>query len=212
LKKTDVQILHISGSPKGERSASLKMANVFLDHYLARHPGHQVHHIDTFDEVANPDFGNAAAQHKFAPIFGEAQTDEGKAAWQGVERIIEMVKTSGKIVVSCPMWNYSVPWAMKRFLDNLVQPGWTFGYDFKKMQHIGLLENRPLQLILTRSSTMAGDYADFQLPYLTYMFGAIGIRDTRVICASATTQPGADARQNYVEGFYPQLRAAAENF
>lgn len=207
-----MDILHISASPKGVRSDSLQMAEVFLKAYQTTNPDHRIRHLDVFDESINPDFGAVQAFHKFAPIFGEAQTEEGKAAWVAIEALIQDFDKADKILLSCPMWNYSVPWAMKRYLDNLMQPGRTFGYNFETQQHIGLLRNRPIQFILTRSSTMTGDYVDFQLPYLRYVFDAIGIRDTRVISAPATTQPGAEARQAYIETFFPQLEASAAAF
>ena len=110
------------------------------------------------------------------------------------------------------MWNYSVPWAMKRYLDNLMQPGRTFGFDAAARQHIGLLRDRPVQFILTRSSTANDDEHDFQLPYLLHIFGSMGVRDIRVVSACATTQPSAEERESYVESFSSQVKNAAATF
>ncbi len=88
----------------------------------------------------------------------------------------------------------------------------TFGYKADEMRHVGLLRNRPMQMILTRSSTMAGDYADFQLPYLKHIFETIGIRDIRALVVPATTRPGAEAREAYVRSFDAQADAAARAF
>lgn len=207
-----MDILHISASPKGIRSDSRKLAEIFLDRYRARNSHHRVRQLDVFDDDQNPDFGAAEVFQKFAPIFGDVPTEDGKRAWTAIEKIVEDFDRADRILLSCPMWNYSVPWAMKRYLDNLVQPGLTFGYDRDAQRHVGLLRNRPIQLILTRSSTMTGDYMDFQLPYLRYVFDSIGLSDLRVISAWATTRPAADARQAYIESFAPQLQAAADAF
>lgn len=206
-----MDILHISASPKGDRSMSGRLAAQFLDAYAARHPDHRVRTIAVFDPLP-PRFGEAAALHKFAPFFGEAPTAEGEAAWQDVRALIEDFDRADKILLSCPMWNYSIPWALKLYLDNLVQPRISFGYDPATMQHIGLLRNRPLQLVLTRSSTAPGHFVDFQLPYLRFIFDAIGIRDTRVIVADQTTRPTAEARDAYLASFTPALEAAAAAF
>lgn len=207
-----MNILHISASPKGVRSDSGQLAEMFLAQYRARNPDHAVRTLDVFDAAANPDFGAVQAFHKFAPIFREQQTDEGHAAWAAIDALIAYFDAADKILLSCPMWNYSVPWALKRYLDNLVQPGRSFGYDAATRQHIGLLRDRPIQMILTRSSTMNGDYCDFQLPYLRFVFGSIGIRDSRVVSAWATTKPTAAERQAYVESFAGELAAAAAAF
>lgn len=207
-----MNILHISGSPKGERSDSLKLAVRFLDRYKALHPGHSVRQLDVFDDRANPDFGAVHAIHKLAPLFGEPQTDKGKEAWTATERLIEDFDRADKILLSCPMWNYSVPWAMKRYLDHLMQPGRTFGFDPAARQHIGLLRDRPVQFVLTRSSTAGDDEHDFQLPYLLHIFRSVGIRDIRVVNACSTTQSSPQARQAYVESFFPRMNDAAALF
>ena len=130
-----MNILHISGSPKGNRSDSQKLADRFLEYYRLAHPGDAVRRIDVFDSGENPDFGAIHAIHKLAPLFREPQTEEGKQAWVATEQLIEDFDRADKILLSCPMWNYSVPWAMKRYLDNLMQPGRTFGYNFETQQH-----------------------------------------------------------------------------
>ena len=59
---------------------------------------------------------------------------------------------------------------------------------------------------------MAGDYADFQLPYLKYIFGAIGIRDTRAMVASSTTQASKELTQAYLAPFIEDAKLTAANF
>ena len=111
-----------------------------------------------------PAFEKNRALAKFAPILGEQRSTEQEQAWDRSREEIRYLDEADKILLSCPMWNYSIPWRLKQYLDCIVQPIETFGYDFDRMEHVGLLRNRPLQLILTRSSTMAGDYADFSFP------------------------------------------------
>lgn len=207
-----MKILHIAGSPKGERSDSQKLAARFLEKYRFLHPDHEIRQINVFDDRANPDFGAIHACYKLAPLFREPQIEEGTRAWVATERLIEDFDRADKIVLSCPMWNYSVPWAMKRYIDHLMQPGRTFGFDPATRQHIGMLRNRPVQFILTRSSTPGDDERDFQLPYLLHFFRSIGIEDIRVVIAHATTQPSAQERQAYLDSFFLQVKNAAAAF
>lgn len=207
-----MKILHIAGSPKGERSASRKLADVFLRRYRALHPGHEIGGIDVFDAEANPDFGAVHAIHKLAPLFGEERSEAGTVAWVDTERLIADFDRADKILLSCPMWNYSVPWAVKRYLDHLMQPGRTFGFDPATRQHFGLLRDRPVQFILTRSSTGDDDPGDFQLPYLLHIFRQMGLHDIRVINACKTTKATAPERLAYLDSFTPELEAAAARF
>jgi FMN-dependent NADH-azoreductase len=205
------KVLHIEASPKGSRSGSSQLAAWFLSAYRDAHPEDEVEVLNVF-EADLPPFGEEAATAKFAAIFQEKLTDPQTAVWEQVKERIADFDACDKLVLSSPMWNYSIPYRLKHYLDILVQPILTFGYDFEKMMHVGLLENRPVQLFLTRSSTPPGDYADFQLPYLRYVLGSIGLRDIRVTTAWQTTQPSADARSAYLEGFRPECETLGAKF
>lgn len=205
------RILHIEASPKGERSGSSKLAAWFLDAYRQAHPEDLVEKLNVFDAQL-PTFGADAAHAKFAPIFGEAVSPSQQRLWEDVKSRIAHLDSFDKIVLSSPMWNYSVPYPLKHYLDIIMQPGITFGYDPKKMIHIGLLKNRPVQLLLTRSSTAPGDYADFQLPYLRYVFSAMGLTDLRVVTAWQTTKMSADERASYLASFETECGTMASAF
>ncbi|MEQ8860762.1 MAG: NAD(P)H-dependent oxidoreductase [Pseudomonadales bacterium] len=205
------RILHIEASPKGERSGSSKLAAWFLDAYRQAHPQDQVEKLNVFDAPL-PAFGADAAHAKFAPIYGEEVSASQKRLWEDVKSHIARLDSFDKIVLSSPMWNYSVPYPLKHYLDIIMQPGITFGYDPKKMIHIGLLKNRPVQLLLTRSSTPPGDYGDFQLPYLRFVFSAMGLTDLRAVTAWQTTKMSADERASYLASFETECREMASVF
>ncbi len=205
------KILHIEASPKGERSSSSQLASWFHEAYRQANPDDVIEALNVFD--ANlPEFAAEAANAKFAPIFGEEVSPAQAKIWDDVKSHIAHFDSFDKIVLSCPMWNYSVPYPLKHYLDIIMQPGITFGYDPEKMVHIGLLKNRPVQLLLTRSSTPPGDYGDFQLPYLRFVLGAMGLRDLRAITAWQTTKFTPDERTSYLAAFEAECRDAASAF
>jgi FMN-dependent NADH-azoreductase len=205
------KILHIEASPRGGRSGSSKLATWFLDACRKADSDAEIQTLNVFDADLPP-FAADAAHAKFAPIFQEEVSEEQAAIWDTVKARIAELDACDKLVVSCPMWNFGVPYALKHYLDIIIQPILTFGYDFEKMMHVGLLRNRPVQLLLTRSSIPPGDYGDFQLPYLRYALGSIGLRDIRVITAWQTTQPTAEARVAYLDGFREECESAGATF
>ncbi len=205
------KILHIEASPRGNRSSSSQLASWFLDTYRKANPDDTIETLNVFDADL-PRFATDAAHAKFAPIFREEVNAAQVEVWDAVKAQITRFDASDKIVLSSPMWNYSVPWALKHYLDIIVQPILTFGYDFEKMMHVGLLRNRPVQLLLTRSSTPPGDYGDFQLPYLRFVLGSIGLRDIRDVVAWQTTQPTAKARADYLAGFREECEKRGATF
>ena len=153
-------VLHIAASPKGAQSASRRIAEAFLDEVRRRRPEATVRELALFD-AALPAFGGAAVAAKFAPLFGDVRTAEQEDAWRAVQAVIEDFDRADRIVISCPMWNFGVPYPLKHYVDLLMQPRVTFAYDREKMVHYGLLRNRPVQLVLTRSSTLPGDVGKY---------------------------------------------------
>lgn len=204
-------VLHIVASPKGERSVSRRIAGVFLDELRRIQPDARVREIALFDAEL-PAFGADAATAKFAPLFGESRTAAQEAAWAEVLAVIADFDRADRIVISSPMWNFGVPYPLKHYVDLLMQPRVTFAYDREKMVHYGLLRNRPVQLILSRSSTLPGDYGDFQLPYLKYVLNYMGLQDVRALAAWRTTRPTPEEREAYVTSFFEEARRAAHVF
>jgi FMN-dependent NADH-azoreductase len=203
--------LHIEASPRGSDSGSSQLAAWFLSAYREKNPDELIETLNVF-EVDLPPVNADAIHAKFAPIFNEEVNDAQRATWRDVEAQIAFFDSFDKIVLSSPMWNYSIPYPLKHYFDIIMQPRLTFGYNSETMEHIGLLRNRPVQLLLTRSSVPPGDYSDFQLPYLRFVFGAMGLRDIRVILAWHTTQPTAEARAEYLESFNSECTANGSAF
>ena len=205
------KILHIESSPRRGSSSSSKLAMWFLKACLQADIEAEIETLNVFDAELPP-FGADATHAKFAPIFREEVTEEQNAIWNDIKARIAEFDACDKLVVSCPMWNFGIPYPLKHYLDIIIQPILTFGYDVEKMMHVGLLRNRPVQLLLTRSSIPPGDYGDFQLPYLRYALSSIGLRDIRVITAWQTTQPTEDAREAYLNGFKRECEEAGSRF
>jgi FMN-dependent NADH-azoreductase len=203
-------VLHIIGSPKAEASISTRIAGAFLSGYQERNPEHEVTVLDVWSTDLPP-FDGELAIAKLAPIVGEERTAEQTAAWARVEDVVRDFDRFDKILISTPMWNFSLPYRLKHYIDLLVQPGLSFGLN-SKLQHVGLLKDRPVQLILTRSSPLpVGSPEDFQLPYLKHILAFIGICNVRALIVEGTTLPQ-NERAEFVTKHCNQARAAAADF
>jgi FMN-dependent NADH-azoreductase len=203
-------VLHVVGSPKGDASTSTRIAQAFLGAYEELHPGHEITTLDVWTADL-PRLGRDFAIAKLAPIVGERRTPEQDAAWKAVAEVVSDFAGYDKIVISTPMWNFALPYELKHYIDLLVQPGLSFGVD-ASFAHIGLLDDRPVQLILTRSGSLPeGSPEDFQLPYLKHVLGFIGLRDVRAWVVEGTTLPEAQ-RQELVARECEKARAVAEDF
>lgn len=182
-----MRTLWLEASPKGEHSLSSAAARAFLD-AAGRTSIGSVDHVDLWSEDVLT-FQRDAALAKFAPLLGDSLSPEQQCVWDRVTAEIDRVRGCDRIVVSSPMWNWSVPAPLKNWIDVIVQPLLTFTLD-SDGRHVGTLgANRPVHLILTRSSAYDGrhpELQDFQLPYLEYVFTLLGYRVDSLVLEPTT--------------------------
>jgi FMN-dependent NADH-azoreductase len=183
------KLLHILASPRVE-SYSTRVAEAFVDAYRQARPEDYVEALDLFrDEI--PPFHAPQAKGKYAVMAGQTPRDEVETAWQAVVKAIDHFKSFDKYVLSSPMWNFSVPYRLKQYIDVIVQPSLTVAFS-PATGYTGLVTGKPLMLILARG----GEYQtgnpcetfDFQESYLRSIFGFIGFRDIRAIHIQGTLQ------------------------
>jgi FMN-dependent NADH-azoreductase len=94
------------------------------------------------------------------------------------------------LLIDTPMNNFTVPAALKTWIDLVVRPRRTFGYapDGRKQ---GMLADRPVFLLVACGGTFgAGPAAqtDFLTPYLRYVLGCVGLADLRPLLLERMTR------------------------
>jgi FMN-dependent NADH-azoreductase len=186
-------VLHIQASPMGELSFSDRLARTFLDAYRSQHPAHLVETLDLW-KADLPAFDFTAASGKYKVMRGFPHSQEEGAAWGRVTEMVDQMKSAEKVVVSSGMWNFSIPYRLKQYIDIVVQPGLTFSFDPEK-GYSGLVTGRPAQLILASGGEYppgsAGAAWDYQKPYLEMIFGFMGFTDIRTLRVEGTLGPSA---------------------
>ncbi|MGB8226686.1 MAG: NAD(P)H-dependent oxidoreductase [Sedimentisphaerales bacterium] len=174
-------LLYIKASPRDERSHSHTVAKAFLAAYQQKNPQDKIITIDLFRESL-PEFGNFAAESKYAIMHGREKTAEQIKKWSEIEKIIEQFKSADKYLISTPMWNFSIPYKLKHYIDIIVQPSYTF--TVTDTGYKGLAGGKPICLILARGGNYEIDSPiAFQKKYLEFILGFIGFTDIKtVIC------------------------------
>src|SRR5947209_8298461 len=119
------KLLYIESSPRKERSSSIATAKVFLDEYRKSHPQDEIVTIDLWKKELPP-FDGHVIDSKYAIMHGKEKTDDQVKAWKKVEDLISEFKSGDKYLFSLPMWNFSIPYKLKHYLDLLIQPGYAF--------------------------------------------------------------------------------------
>lgn len=194
------KLLHIAASPRGEDSESLRIARTFLDAYRDSHPDHEIETWDLWDGTLPP-FGRAAATAKMAVIGGAVLSEEEAAAWTDVQATIDRFLVADRLLFSIPMWNGSVPYILKQFVDVVSQPSRIWGLDVTT-GYIPLLKDTGRKARVIYASGVWGPGLgpefgrNFQAPFVEDWLRWMGIFDIATIGFHPTlTGDVADARQ-----------------
>ena len=204
-------VLYIQASPMGDLSFSNRMTQAFLQAYKGLHPGDVIEKLDLWD-AGLPHFDFTAASGKYKVMRGLSHSEAEARAWRKVVEQVDRLKAADKVLVSSGMWNFSLPYRLKQWIDVIVQPGLTFSFDPKK-GYVGLITGKPIQLLLAsggeypEGTGLAG--LDFQMPYLKTIFGFIGFTDIRALRVEGTLTPDAEGNLEKIE---KAVTEAARNF
>jgi FMN-dependent NADH-azoreductase len=111
---------------------------------------------------------------------------EFKEAWEDILSEIRRFLSADAYLISTPMWNFSVPYTLKHYIDIIVQPNYLFRYAEGGVED--LAKNKKMAVITSRGGEYSSEKTrslDFQEPYLRTIFGFVGITDITFIHAQA---------------------------
>ncbi len=182
------KLLHIQSSPRGDRSASTTVAREFITAYKAAHPGDTVETLDLW-ATKLPEFDGPTMEGKYAIMHGDKFTPEQERGWAEVVRVAEYFKSFDKYVFSLPMWNFSIPYKLKHWIDVIAQPGLAFSFS-PETGYTGLITGKSTAVVYARGGaygpgTGAEGY-DAQSSYLKQVLGFIGLTDLKEIFVEPT--------------------------
>ncbi len=182
------RLFYIESSPRKKRSASIEVARVFIEEFQKAHPANEVETLDLWHtELA--EFDGDVIDAKYSLMHGQSQTEAQRKSWRKVEQLINQFKLMDKYLISLPMWNFSIPYKLKHYIDLIVQPSYTFTYS-PEQGYKGLIVNKPVTLIYARG----GDYhegsgsgaLDMQTKYMETILKFIGFTDFHHIVIEPT--------------------------
>ncbi|GAA3104832.1 FMN-dependent NADH-azoreductase [Streptosporangium carneum] len=203
-----MKLLHISASPRGAESASLGIAETFLDAYRRSHPDAEIDHFDLWDGTL-PAFGPEAVAAKMA-LFGGA-TPQGEP-WASVVRMFERFDAYDRYLFGVPMWNAGVPYVLKQFIDVVSQPGLIFGVH-PETGYTHLLRGKRAAVVYTSAVWGPALGPEFGSDFHSSFFGDwlrwTGITDVQDVRYHPTLTGDADLERKKAEA---RAREIAETF
>jgi FMN-dependent NADH-azoreductase len=141
------RLLFIKASPRGTASRSVAVAESYLEALRAKDPALEVDTIDLWEEDLPPFDGNRA-NAKLNVITGTAQSATQQTAWDQITAIAQRFIAADHYLLAVPMWNGSIPYRLKQYIDIIHQPGLLFGLN-PETGYFGLLKDKRATLVLT---------------------------------------------------------------
>jgi len=153
--------------------------------------------LNLFD-IELPEFDGGAVSAKYKIMHGKEHSENDVEVWNGVKSVIAQFAGADKYVLTVPMWNFSIPYRLKQYIDLLVQPGLSFSFSEEK-GYEGLIKNKPLLVIYARGGQYpeGSEYEalDFQKKYVQQIFGYIGFEEITSIVIEPTLHGGAEVAE-----------------
>ena len=185
-----MKILHLTCSPRGQISESYRLSRKIIGCLLKSEPTAVVTHRP---------LGDGAISHideSYATALGAAQ-ESGATAQAGSmsrsEALIQELESADVLVIGTPMHNFTVPSALKAWIDHIVRVRRTF--NVTPQGKVGTLSDRPVFVAVSSGGRFSGERArqpDFLTPYLKAILATIGLQDLTFFTIEGSAQ-GPDA-------------------
>jgi FMN-dependent NADH-azoreductase len=171
-------LLHIETSPRFGRSQSRGLGADFIAAWTASHPSGT---ITTLDLTKNPVPFVSSPWVEGAFTAPEGHSPEAKAAMEVSNGYVNQLLAADQILITTPMYNLSIPAALKAWIDQIVRVGRTFSMDPETHAFKGLATGKKVTIVVSsgsdfRPGTPAAGY-NFAEPYLRAILGFIGLTD-----------------------------------
>lgn len=177
------RILHIIASPREDESRTLQVSDAFLESFQKKHPDWMVDELNLFTEEI-PSLTQKSVSGKYVLLEGKELYGSLKETWAEILQHIERFKTADFYLISAPMWNFSIPYVLKQYIDVIVQPKHLFRYK-ENGEVEGLVKDKRMVIVASRGGqyTNENKKMDFQEPYLRAIFNFVGIKEIEFIIA-----------------------------
>lgn len=191
-----MNLLHISVSPRGEASHSRKIGCELVARFTAVAPALRVVSRDLAREPL-PYPGRDFVEASLMP-----EADRGPAQIDALslsDTLIGELKAADVVVLDTPIHNFTVPAALKSWIDHVVRPHSTFRCT--PQGKVGLLPNRPVYVVVACGGAFNAGLvaqADYLTPYLRYVLATMGITGVEILLLENLNRGTAEVEQVFM--------------
>ncbi|MBR9824456.1 MAG: FMN-dependent NADH-azoreductase [Alphaproteobacteria bacterium] len=172
-------ILRVDASMRRDGSQSRALTDSVIARFSAQNPYINVTTRDLADEPL-PQIDETWINANFTDPDQRSETQRQALAQS--DSLVEELKAADTIVIGMPLYNFSVPAALKAWIDLIARARLTFKYT--ENGPVGLLEGKRAILIVATGGVPVGAPVDFGTNYMRQVLSFVGITDVDVIDAS----------------------------
>lgn len=180
------RLLRINASSRSQGSHSQETADYFQTKWFEANPDGELM-VRNLAKEAIPHIEEATIAGFYTPK--EQHDDDLKRATELSDRLIGELMSADEILISTPMYNFSVPSSLKAYIDQIVRIGHTFGYDEEKGL-FGLVKNKRAYIVTASGAVFSGgalDAFNFLDPYVSALLTFLGFEDIKFFSIEGTT-------------------------
>jgi FMN-dependent NADH-azoreductase len=179
-KRNPFHILRVDSSVQRECSITRNLGDEVVRRLMREHPQATL----TVRDLADPiDFIDADWVRANLTDPAERHPQQ-RAVLADSDRLVEELDAADVVVLTAPVYNFSVPAALKAWIDMICRARLSFRYTENGPQ--GMLHDRPVYLVMASGGMPFGSRVDFASGYLRHIFAFIGIYDVRMVQAERT--------------------------
>jgi FMN-dependent NADH-azoreductase len=174
------RILRIDSSASYSDSVTRRLGDEVIRRIKQEHPGAELieRNLSNGIQFLNEKWVHASLTN---PVERNQEQQEVLA---DSDQLVKELNSADTIVITAPVYNFSVPATLKAWIDMICRASLTFSYTEKGPQ--GLLKDRPVYLVMASGGVPFGSPVDFASGYMRHLLGFIGLRDVRAVYAEAT--------------------------
>jgi len=184
-----MKVLRIDSSAQKAGSVSRGIGDEVIRRLAERHARMEVINLDLEHGIGHIDGDWVGANFTTEDQRSEEQRERLVAS----DRAVAALREVDMVVLTAPVYNFSIPSVLKAWIDHVCRAGLTFRYTENGPQ--GLLADKPVYLVMASGGVPFGSPVDFASGYLKQVFRFIGIEDVRLIGAERVAEDADVAKQ-----------------
>jgi FMN-dependent NADH-azoreductase len=181
-------ILHLKSSIQGPASYSVKLGKDIVEKIQQKYPGSTLEEVDLVD-IDIPHLNPDVLRTFFIP--SDQLNAEEKESIRLSDEFVKQLLAADTIVIGAPLYNFTIPTALKAWIDHITRAGVTFGYG--ETGPIGKVTGKKVYVAMASGGVYSegpGKANDFVAPYLKSFLGLLGMTDMTVFRAEGLKVPG----------------------